>query len=173
MSASVIINQWNGTSGAQAATDVTSGTQRYKKSDNSTVDINNPLVKPVAGNDRSMEKWNRLRITGTGPSGQIENLNAYSDGSNNLGTGISMFVRTTNPGAYATPAIPANDASGTSFFTYNSGAKKDLDVAVAGPFTGTNVDIGDFLVSWFTIDNTVVGPGPTGNETASFSFDES
>jgi hypothetical protein len=127
----------------------------------------------VAGSDRSYEKWTRLRITGTGPTGEITNPNFYTDGSNNFGTGITAFVRTTNPGSYATPAIPANDTGGTSVFTYNSGSKKDIDVANAGPFTGTNVNIADYVVLWMTIDNTVTGPGPTASETYSFSFDES
>lgn len=172
MAATVIINEWNGTSGAESATDKTSGTLRFKKADNATVDINNPLVKPVAGNDRSYEKWTRLRITGTGPTGEITNLRYWTDGSNNFGTGITAFVRTTNTATYATPAIPANDASGTNVFSFTSGSPKDADAISAGPFTGTNVNIGDFIILWMTIDNTVTGPGPTASETYSFSFDE-
>ena len=173
MAATVIINEWNGTSGSEAATDKTSGTVRFKSADNATVDINNPIVKPVAGTNRSFEKWLRLRITGTGPTGQIENLGFATDGSNNFGTGITCFIRTTNPGSYATTATPANDTGGTNVFTYTSGSRKSLNVANPAPFTGTNVNIGDYAVCWLGADNTVVGPGTLPGETFSFYYDES
>lgn len=173
MAATVSIYEWNGTSGSQASTDKTSGTVRYKKADNATVDANNPLVKPSAGNDRSYEKWLRLHIGGTGPTGVITNPKFYTDGTNNFGTGIAAYIRTTNPGSYATPAIPANDAGGTDQFTYNSGSGKALDVANAGPYSGTNTDIADFAVLWMTLSTSVASPqNPTSSETITFAYDE-
>lgn len=173
MAATVIIREYNGTSGAEVGTDKTSGTIRFKNADNATVDANNPLVKPSAGVDRSFEKWLRLRITGTGPTGQITNPQFYTDGTNNFGTGISAFIRTTNPGVYATPAEPGSDAAGTDIFTYNTGSRKDMDAVNAGPFTGTNTDIADFAVLWMTLATTVTAPqNPTASETITFSYDE-
>jgi len=171
MAATVQLREKN--TAGEAATDKTSGTLRYKNADNATVDAVNPLVKPTAGNDRSFEKWTRLFIGGTGPTGEITNPNFYTDGTNNYGTGITAFIRTTNPGAYATPTEPANDASGTDMFTFNSGAKKDMDVANPGPFSGTNVDIADYGVLWMTLATSVAAPqNPTSSETLSWSYDE-
>ena len=109
MVATVTINEHN-TSTPGTRTDKTSGTVRFKKADNATVDINNPLVKPPTGNDRSYEKWLRARIGATGPTGQITNLQFYSSGS--LGAGAVIYIRTTNPGVYATPATPSDDTAG-------------------------------------------------------------
>lgn len=174
MAATVLIYEWNGASGVQASTDKTSGTLRYKNADNATVDANNPLVKPTSGNNRSYEKWTRLHIGGTGPTGSITAPKFYTDGSNSYGTGISAYILTTNPGSYATPAVPANDASGTDQFSYTSASPKALDVANAGPFSGTNTDFGDYAVLWMTLATTVSAPqNPTSSETLTFAYDES
>lgn len=174
MSASVSIYEWNGTSGSQASTDKTSGTIRFKAADNSTVDINNPLVKPATGlHFRSYEKWLRLHIGATGPTGQISSPRFYTDGANSYGTGIHLYIRTTNPGAYATPATPADDTAGTDAFTYSSSSTKAMNVVNAGPFSGTNVDIGDYAVMWMTLDDTVSAPqNSTASETLSWAWDE-
>ncbi len=173
MAADVHIYEWNGTSGSQASTDKTSGTLRYKAADNSTVDANNPLVKPTSGNTRSYEKWTRFHIGSPGPVGSITSPKFYTDGSNSYGTGITAFIRTTNPGAYATPAIPADDTAGTDQFTYTSASPKALDVANPGPFSGTNTDFGDFAVLWMTLATTVSAPqNPTASETLTYAYDE-
>ena len=170
MAATVTINE-NNTSVAGTRTDKTSGTVRFKKADDANVDINNPLVKPSAGNDRSYEKWLRARIGSTGPIGQITNLQLYSSGS--LGSGAVVYARTTNPGVYATPVIPANDTAGTDLSTFVTGARKSLGVTNAAPYTGTNVDFGDFAVLWATIDNTIAAPqNPTTTMTVTMSYDE-
>jgi hypothetical protein len=171
VAATVTIQEWNGASGAQVATDKTSGSIRFKAADSSAVDLNDPLVRPTSGFVRSYEKWLRLRIGATGPDGQITNLQAYTDGANGLGTGRSMFFRTTNPASYATPAVPADDSAGTSAFTYTTGARKSLSVANAAPYTGTNTDIGDYLVAWYRVDSTA-SPGVGASETISISYDE-
>lgn len=171
MAATVLIREKNGA--GETATDKTSGTIRFKNADNATVDAVNPLVKPASGNDRSFEKWLRLHIGGTGPTGQITNPQFYTDGTNNWGTGITGFIRTTNPGTYSTPAEPASDASGTDMFSFSSASRKDMDVANPGPFTGTNVDIADYAVLWMTLATTVSAPqNPTSSETITFSYDE-
>lgn len=171
MAATVILNEWNGSSGSEAATDKTSGTIRLKKADNATVNISNPLKKPAAGNDRSFEKWLRLRITGTGPTGEISNPQLYASGG--PGTGATIYIRTTNPGAYSTPATPANDSAGTDITTYNSGSRKDMDAVNAGPFTGTNTNIADYAVCWMTIGTTISAPqNPTSSTTITFTYDE-
>ncbi len=171
MAATVQILEKNG--GGESATDKTNGSVRFKNADNATVDANNPLVKPTSGVDRSYEKWLRLHIGGTGPTGEISNPQFYTDGTNNFGTGISLYIRTTNPGSYSAPAEPANDAAGTSAFSYSVSSRKDMDAVNAGPFSSINVDIADYAVLWMAIDSSVTAPqNPTASETLTFSFDE-
>lgn len=176
MAATVLVREWNGTTGSPTQTDKTSGTLRYKQANDATVDANNPLVKPTSGSQRSFEKWVQLQIGGTGPTGSITNPQWYTDGVNNYGTGILAFIRTTNvaSGSFVTPATPANDASGTNQFSYVTGARKNMDAVTAGsPYTGTNTNIADFAVLWMTIDNTVSAPqNPTASETLTWSYDE-
>lgn len=176
MAATVLIREWNGTTGVPTQTDKTSGTIRYKQANDSTVDAINPLVKPAAGSQRSFEKWMQLRIGATPPTGSITNLQWYTDGSNNYGTGITAFIRTTNiaSGAFVTPTTPANDAAGTSQFSFATGSRKNMDAVTAGaPYSAANTDIGDFGILWMTIDSTVSAPqNPTSSETLTWSYDE-
>lgn len=167
MAATVLIEEHNGA--GNVATDKTSGTVRYKAADNATVDILNPLVKPSAGSFRSFEKWLRLDVT-VAPTGNIQSPTFYTDGTNNYGTGITAFIRTTNPGTYSTPTTPGSDAAGTDMFSFNSGAPKALDVANPGPYTGTG-QIADFAVVWMTLASTVAAPqDPTSSETLTFAW---
>lgn len=171
MAATVLIREKNGA--GQAATDKTSGTIRFKNADDSTVNASNPMVKPVAGTDRSYEKWLRMYIDTTGPSGVITSPVFYSDGTNNFGTGITCFIRTTNPGSYSTPAEPSDDSAGTSIFTYNSGSTKAIDAINAGPFSTTSTDFGDYMVLWMGVTTTVTAPAnPTSSETITVSWSE-
>lgn len=162
MAATVQIIEKNGAGGT--ATDKTSGNVRFKKADNSTVDLVNPLVKPSSGNDFSFEKWLRLNVTG-GTYSAISNIRAYSDGSNGLGTGVSLYGKAV--ASFATPAQATATTGYTDFFTYTSGSSLSLG---AGPFTGTG-EKGDHLVMMMMIDNTVAG-GLTPSETLTLAWDE-
>jgi hypothetical protein len=162
MAATVQIVEKNG-AGA-TATDKTSGTIRFKNADDSNVDLNNPMVKPNSGTDFSFEKWLRLKVTG-GTYQQITNIKAYSDGANNLGTGVGLYAKVV--ANYATPAEATATTGYTDFFTYNSGAALSLG---AGPYTGTG-EMGSHLVMMLTVDNTASG-GVTPSETLTVSWDE-
>ncbi len=173
MAATVTVREWNGTSGSEVSTDKTSGTVRAKNADNATVDANNPLVRPASSSDYSFLKYLRLHIGGTGPSGTISNLELYSDGTNNYGTGITIWIKTTNPGSYSTPVKATTTTGFTDIFTYSSGSRKDMDVAKAGPFSGTNIDIGDYAQMFMEVASTATAPqNPTSSETITFSWDE-
>lgn len=174
MAATVDFREWNGTVGSPTKTVKTSSTVRMKAIDSASVDANNPLPKPSTGNiTRSYEKWLRLYIGATGPTGQITSPRWYTDGANGFGTGISLYVRTTNPGVYAQPAKPTSDAAGTDAFTYTSGSPKALDSVNAGPFSGTALDIADYLVMWMSLADTVTAPqNTTASETITFAWDE-
>ena len=165
MVATVIINEKNTVS--ETATDKTSGTVRFKNADNATVDINDPMVIPASGSDWSFEKWLRLEIT-VAPDNQIENLRAYSDGSEAV-TGVNYWYRTI--GVFATPVQPASNAGLTDLFTSNSGSPIDMDAVNTGPFTGTG-EIGDYLVLSLEVDDTAT-QGNLAAETLTFAYDES
>jgi len=162
MAATVQIVEKNG-AGA-TATDKTSGTIRFKNADDANVDLNNPMVKPAAGTDYSFEKWLRLKVTG-GAYTQIDNIKAYSDGANGLGTGIGLYAKAV--AAYATPAEATETAGYTDFFTYTSGAPLDLG---GDGSTGTG-EKGDHLVMIMTVASTASG-GVTPSETLTFGWDE-
>ena len=84
MAATVQIREKNGA--GQTATDKTSGTIRFKKADDATVDLNNPLVVPTSLTEYSYQKWLRMYVSG-GTYTQISNLRLYSDGSSGYGIG--------------------------------------------------------------------------------------
>jgi hypothetical protein len=168
MAATVTLNEHNSAT-PDTRTDKTSGTVRCRASDTAVVDANNPLPKPVpAAFTRSFEKWLQLRIGGTPPGGIIDNIQFYTTGG--AGGGATVFLRTTNPTVYATPAVPANDVAGTNATTHTTGARKAMS---AGSFNSINTNIGDFAVLWMTLDDTVTAPqSPTSNLNLFFSYDE-
>lgn len=176
MPATVLIREKNGA--GQTATDKTSGTIRFKKADNATVDLNNPLVVPTSLTEYSYEKWLRLHIS-AGSFTQVSNLRAYTDGSSGYGTGIKLWVLPR--GAYVTPVIPStsNDPPQHSAvalvnaFSYTSGSPLDLDAINTGPFdsTGLPKDIGDYAVFVMEVE-TGATQGVKTAESLVFSWDE-
>jgi hypothetical protein len=184
MAATVGIYEWNGTGPIGTRTQKDGGTVRFKNADDSTVDLNNPLQVPGAGQEYSFEKWLRLRITDAGGFTQVDNLRSYSDGANNFGTGIKMWYALA--GSYMTPVVPpeASDppqsaAAGSpledmsDWFATTSGAPADMDAINTGPFTDGSPaeDIGDFLVLVMEVETTA-GQGVTPSETLTFAYDE-
>ena len=162
MAATVQIVEKNGAGGTQ--TDKTSGNIRFKNADDSTVDNNNPMVKPGAGVDYSFEKWLRFYVSG-GTYTQITNVKAYSDGANGLGAGVSLYAKAVT--AYSTPAEATATTGYADFFTYTSGAPLTLG---AGPYTGTG-EKADHLVMMMTV-GTTASSGVTPSETLTVSWDE-
>lgn len=167
MAATVTLNEHN-SAVAGTRTDKTSGVVRCKAADDATVDVNNPLQKPApAGTTRSFEKWLKLRIGGTGPSGNITNVQFYTTGTPS--TGADVYARVTNPTVYATPVVPANETGAALASSFTSGSRKSMST---GTFTTPNTDIGDFLVLWMKLIDTVVAPGTTNNINLFLSYDE-
>lgn len=162
----VLIREKNGA--GETATDKTSGTIRFKNADDAAVDLNNPLVKPAAGVDYSFEKWLRANVS-VAPAGNITNLVMYMTGA--AETGQLLYISTTNPGTYATPAEATATTGYTDAFTYTSGSPKDMDAVNAGPFTGTG-DIGDYFKMMMTVGTTVAAPGTLASKTMTLQWDE-
>lgn len=162
MSATVQIIEKNGAGGTP--TDKTSGTVRFKNADDSTVDLNNPMVVPGAGTDYSFEKWLRMNVTG-GSYSQITNVRAYSDGANGMGTGVGLYAKAVT--AYATPVEATSTSGYADFFGYTSGSPLTLG---AGPYTSTG-EKADHLVMICTVSSTASG-GITPSETLTLAWDE-
>ncbi len=168
MAATVDIREFNG-AGPGTPTTKTSGTIRFKDADDANVDLINPIVRPGGGTVWSYEKSLRLRIGATGPTGSITSPRAFSDNVNGFGTGVTMEAG--GIGAYAQP-VKSNSAIATvDFFSYTSGAPLALDVFNPGSYSGTNVDIADFLYLQAEVASTA-SPGLTPTETLTLAFDE-
>lgn len=162
MAATVTIVEKNGAGGTN--TDKTGGNIRFKKADNSTVDLVNPLVKPPSGSDWSFQKWLRINVTG-GTYSQITNVRAYSDGSSGLGTGVNVWSRVA--ANYATPAQETASTGYSNFFAATSGSPLPLG---AGPFTGTG-ERADHLVMACEVTSAAAG-GLTPSEALTIAWDE-
>jgi hypothetical protein len=163
MSATVQLIEKNGAGGTP--TDKTSGTIRFKNADNSTVDLNNPMVKPGGGSDFSFEKWLRMNVTG-GTYSQITNVKIYSDGSNGLGTGVLLWAKAVTN--YSTPAEATSTAGYSNFFGYTSGSPLDLSHGATYTSTGEKAD---HCVMMCEVQSTASG-GLTSSETVTLSWDE-
>lgn len=146
--------------------DKTSGTVRFKTANETSVDTSNRLQVPAAGTNYSYTKQLRFYFS-TGPSVDIQNLRAYTDGSNTFGTGIG--VQYDNQGNTFSANVNTN-ISGTDLFTKNSGSPIDLDVTNTGPHTGTGYK-GDLLRLQMTVASTA-SPGTLTAETLTFAYDE-
>lgn len=162
MAATVQLVEKNTAGGTQ--TDKTAGTIRFKTADNSTVDLNNPIVKPPSGTNYSFEKWLRMNVSG-GSYSQITNVKWYSDGANGLGTGVGLWAKAVT--TFATPALGTATTGYADFFGYTSGAPLSLG---AGPYTSTG-EKGDHAVMLMTVASTASG-GVTPTETGTLAWDE-
>lgn len=175
MAATVDIREFNGASPGTPTTK-TSGTIRFKDSDDANVDLVNPIVRPGSGSVWSYQKWLRLRIGATGPTGSITSPRAFSDGANGLGTGVTLEAGVAGSGSspygYVQP-VKTEDVTVavTDFFTYDSGGPLAMDANTTPPYSGTNVDIADFLVLQAEVASTA-SPGLTPTETLTIAYDE-
>lgn len=149
-----------------AGTDKTSGTVRFKTADDQTVDTNARMQVPDAGTNYSYTKQLRFYFS-TGPSVDITNLRAYSDGSNTFGNGVG--VQYTLPGNTWGANINTN-ISGTDLFTKTSGSPIDMDATNTGPHTSTGYK-GDLLRLQLTVASTA-SPGTLTAEQLTFAYDE-
>ena len=146
--------------------DKTGNTVRFKSADNTTYDTNDRLQIPSGADDFSYTKQLRFYFS-VGPSVDIQNLRAYSDGSNDFGTGISVdYDNQGNTWAANTDA----DISGSDLFAAVATTPIDLDVTNTGPHTGTGYQ-GDLFRLQMGISNTA-SPGTLSAETITFAYDE-
>jgi len=162
MAATVQVHEMTGSS---AGTDKTSGTVRFKAADNTTVDTNDRLQIPGAGEDYSYTKQVRFYFS-TAPSVDIQNLRAYTDGASGFGTGVSVEYDLS--GTFS--ANVDTDIAGTDLFTKTSGSPIDMDAINTGPHTSTGYK-GDFLRMQMIVASTA-SSGQLTAETLTLAYDE-
>jgi hypothetical protein len=156
---------WEMTSDTQGV-DKTSDTVRFKSADETSVDSNNRLQIPGAGEDWSYTKQLRANIT-VAPSVDCTNLRAYTDGSNDFGTGVNVDYDTQQTWQTQTDA----DISGTDLFTKTSGAAIDMDQTNDTDGKTDTGNYGDHLRLQMGVTNTA-SPGALTPETLTFAYDE-
>lgn len=165
-------------------TNITSVNTRISTSDNPyTTETANPIPIPSVGTNYSYWCVTRL-FANTAPTGTIDNIKWYSDGTNSFGTGVSFNVATAGVYAQAagTPAetgtqlTVANYGNGTTdlngapsdAFAYNSGAPLSVTGSIVGPTTG---NFGDMAVFQSAV-TTTADAGATAAETVTWQYDE-
>lgn len=185
MTATVQVVRKTGASGSIAVTDVTSINSRLNSYDtHSTADTTNPVVIPASGTNYSYWATFRLKVT-VAPSGTIDNLKFFTDGSNGFTAGVLLKVAkastgtdagyrqaTGTPGTTGTLLNQTNhtglDAAPADAFTKTSGSPLTL----VGTITATTGEVGDHVVLQTEVPSTVSTPGSSGNETMTFQYDE-
>lgn len=143
----------------------------------------NPIPIPAAGVAYSFWCTTGLNVT-VAPTTAINNIRWNTDGTNNLTSGVTIEVAdqtldrateyeqavTGGPnggGQIMTTGITAVTTQSDAFSTYDSGSP----LTVAGSIAATTGALGEFVVYQFKVSNTAT-PGPTGQETITWSFDE-
>ncbi len=177
MAALIKVYEKNGV--GETATDKTDSNILFKNADDAVVDFNDPLILPVTGQEYSFRKVLRMNIAG-GTFTTVSNLRWYTDGANNFGTGVKLWLALT--GTYTQPAVPSEANDPPQFpgvtpmvdaFGYTVGAPADLDAINTGPFdnTGLPKDIGDYLNLVMEVEPTAA-PGSIPTEEGTFLYDE-
>lgn len=173
MAATVVIKQWTGAT----PTETTITNLRYKTADDpSGTDTTYPLVKPSTGSNYSYVATVVPYAT-VAPTGTINNLTFYSDGSNTYGTGVTLKGIPLAQGSYAAATgtqgtsgtlSAAVYTSGVDLFTYSTGSPLSL----TGSLVSTTGD-GTFQVVQSQMAlSTSVSAGTLSAETFTFRYDE-
>lgn len=167
---SVKIRRWTGASGSETKSDITDTNTRYLASDEHTVagETNSVLV-PDTGNNYSFKVTTRLYYDGTG-TGTVDNIKWFTDGTNNLGTGVNLNVKTASTYSQATGTENETGdemTGGSDAFSYT----EDNPLEVAGSVTDpANEDFGDFVECQGVLDPTAEA-GVKPQEQITFRFD--
>lgn len=176
MPATVQIRRWTGSTPTK--TDVTSINSRLNAYDgHSTADTSNPILIPPTGTNYSFWATFCLYVAAI-TGGTVNNIKWYTDGSNGLGTGISLKV-SANATSY-TQATGTDGQSGTvlnntnypgvgtpaNAFDYTSSSP----LSVTGSTTGTG-DVGNLVVLQLEVASTA-SQGATPQETITWQYDD-
>ena len=162
-------------------TNITDINTRVKADDtHSTAGTDNPIRVPDTGTNYSYWATMRLNVSENDEGNTISNMKWYTDGTNNLGTGLGLDVALASAydqavGTEGTSgsAIDGNHSnlisSVTGAFNYDSDSPLDIDATVTG--TSSTGEIGDFVIKQVTVGSTA-GPGSSTAEDMFFRYDE-
>lgn len=182
MAATVLIYRWTGSAASPTYTDITSINTVANAVDlHQTVAANSlyPVRAPTSGTNHSYWVVTRLYAQ-TSPAGTINNIRWNTDGSNNFGTGIAcngnsaaIYVQATGTlGVSGTVLNPTNystlDGPPADVFLFDPISPFNIAGSLSSPNTG---HFGDFFVYQMSVDPTA-SPGPTNQETFTWSYDE-
>lgn len=170
MPADVDIREWNGSTPTKTVK--SESTVQLKNIDNATVEspLVNPTVRPAASSVFTYEKALRLYIGSPGPANNIINPRAYGDGVNSYPTGA--LLRAGAKGSYTQPIKTASATATNLWSGYTVSSPLALDTYNSGPFSGTNIDIGDYLYMQVELGSGAPDPPVTGVETVTLAYDE-
>jgi hypothetical protein len=182
MTADVNIKRWTGASGGPTKTNI-DGTNTVANAQDAhevtASSSSNPIKIPGAGTNHSYWVCTRLATGATGPSGTINNIRWYGDGSADFGTGVSCNVgqatayrqATGTAGEDGTDLNTTNytelTAAPVNFTTKTSGSP----FSITGSTTTNSVDFGNFVVYQLAVATTA-SPGTTNKETFTWLYDE-
>lgn len=178
MAATVTIRRWTGSGGGPTKTDITSINTRANAEDaHTTAGTTNSILIPAAGSNYSYWVSTRLSIDAI-TGGTVDNLRWYTDGSNNLGTGVTCVGNTAD--AY----VQATGTAGTTGTELTTGNHADLAGAPVDVFThtsgspkaitgseSTTGDLGHFFV-YQVVVGTTASSGATASETFTWAYDD-
>jgi len=174
--ATVIINRLTGA--GPAATDITSINTRANAEDaHTTAGTTNSILVPASGTNYSYWVTTRLEVTAI-TAGTVDNVQWFTDGANNFGTGVTCSVGT------ATGYTQASGTAGTTglqltvgnFGTFTLGNANAFTYTTGSPLTvtGTTSTTGQFgsrVVYQIEVGTTALS-GATATETFTWRFDD-
>jgi hypothetical protein len=180
MPATVKIMRWTGSSASPTKTDITGTTNRAATADDPDPGTNNPIPVPSSGTNYSF--WVATRLSATSaPSTAINNIKWYTDGTNSMGTGVSLNVAMCSTYVQATGTVGTSGNQLTSA-NYTSALNPSVAVnafqytsasplSVNGSIGSTTGDFGDFVIYQVAVVSTA-GPGVTTAEQLTWQYDE-
>jgi len=131
--------------------------------DNATNSLANRQANPISVGTKSYDKWLKLKLS-TAPDNGVTNFLVWGDGA--VASSTTLMVGA-NQITGVTPVATTSSVATTTFAGYTSGNKLQWD---ATSYSATD-DTTRYLVFQLVVDADA-NPGNWGQETVSFSFDE-
>ena len=156
---------------------------RFKQADNATIDANDPMPIPAAGNEYS--RWKQIYLKcATAPDTQVDNIRFFTDGGG-FGTGITVNAADEFPvkNSGADTGYDVSDAdvvmtthtditAVTDAFTFTSGSPlSGPTISEAGSVINAIGETTNYLVLQMVVASTA-SPGDLANETFTLRYDE-
>ena len=182
MPATVIIERYTGSTGSPTRTNITGINTVANAVDSHQLNVltsTNPIQVPASGGPNySYHVSTRLNIT-VAPAGSVSNVRWYTDGTNNLGTGVTCKAAASSVygTATGTPGVTGIALASSSIAGSLTGLQNAFLYTTASPLTifagsaSSTGAFGSFVVYQVEVATTA-SPGPTPQETFTFTYDE-